>query len=194
MQFCLRSDDLLNVSLRTTVWLYKKGEMTLFSLHHDSNFLGLVPPALWRDPGHCAGSRRGETERATHPGKSEPLCGLRVRQINMHVHTHTHKHTLSLSLCTWKDQFEISECCRWLIESLFWFGFFCFWHKSVSPFPRGPRRPPYSSPHNAWRRRGLGKLSSNSTLLSSCLCLSIIDELPIKAAHLGCHFSRLRQH
>lgn len=101
MQFCLRSDDLLNVSLRMTVWLYKKGEMTLFSLHHDSNFLGLVPPALWRDPGHCAGSRRGETERATHPGKSEPLCGLRVRQINMHIHmyTHTHTNTLWAFLC-----------------------------------------------------------------------------------------------
>lgn len=52
--------------------LIKKGkEMTLFSLHHNSNFLGLVPPALWRDPGHCAAGRRGKTERITHPGKTD---------------------------------------------------------------------------------------------------------------------------
>lgn len=91
MQFCLKSDDLWNVSLKATVWLYKKGgEMTLFSRHHGSNFLGLVPAALWRDPGHCAGSRRGETERVTHPGKSEPFCGLRVLRMHMHTHTQTH--------------------------------------------------------------------------------------------------------
>lgn len=162
--------------------------MTLFSLHHDSNFPGLVPPALWRHPGHCAGSWRGETERVTHPGKNEPLYGLRVLYMHMYTCTHKHKHTLSLSLCTWKDQFWIWECGRWLIETLFWFGLFCFWHKSLSPFTRGPLRPPYLSPHNAWRRRGLGKLFSNSTLLSSSLCLSIIDELRIKAAHPGCHF------
>lgn len=72
--------------------------MTLFSLHHGSNFLGLVPPALWRDPGHCAGSRWGETERVTHPGKSEPLCGLRVLHMHMHLYTHTHKHTEPFSM------------------------------------------------------------------------------------------------
>lgn len=62
----------------------KKGEeMTLFSLHHNSNFLGLVPPALWRDPGHCAGGRRGKTEWITHPGKTDVQCGVFV------FHTHT---------------------------------------------------------------------------------------------------------
>lgn len=62
----------------------KKGEeMTLFSLHHNSNFLGLVPPALWRDPGHCARGRRGKTEWITHPGKTDVQCGVFV------FHTHT---------------------------------------------------------------------------------------------------------
>lgn len=67
--------------------LIKKGEeMTLFSLHHNSNFLGLVPPALWRDPGHCAGGRRGKTERITHPGKTDVHCGVLVFSL---IHTHT---------------------------------------------------------------------------------------------------------
>lgn len=76
----------------------KKEEKWLFSLHHDSNFLGLVPPALWRDPGHCAGSRRGETERVTHPGKSEPLCGLRVPYMYMHTQTLTHSQPFSVHI------------------------------------------------------------------------------------------------
>lgn len=70
----------------------KKGEeMTLFSLHHNSNFLGLVPPALWRDPGHCAGGRRGKTERITHPGKTDVQCGVLVFSL-------THTHTLIFTL------------------------------------------------------------------------------------------------
>lgn len=72
--------------------LIKKGEeMTLFSLHHNSNFLGLVPPALWRDPGHCAGGRRGKTERITHPGKTDVQCGVLVLSLSLTcTHTCTH--------------------------------------------------------------------------------------------------------
>lgn len=50
--------------------------MTLFSLYHNSYFLGLVPPALWRDPGHCAAGGWGATERITHPGKTDVHCGV----------------------------------------------------------------------------------------------------------------------
>lgn len=161
--------------------------MTLFSLHHHSNFLRLLPPALWRDPGHCAGGRRGETERIAHPGKSELLCGVRV----LHMHTHTqHKHSPCLSPCTSKDQFEMWQ----MAYRDPFLGLVCSVFGSRSPPSHVDRwDPPYSSPHNGWRRTGLGKVSFDSTLLSSCLCLSIIDELPIKAAHFGCHFSRLEQ-
>lgn len=155
--------------------------MTLFSLHHHSNFLRLVPPALWRDPGHCAGSRRGETERITHPGKSELLCGVS----SSHAHApQTPPEPLS-SLDLKRSILNVADGL-----SRPFLGLVCsvFWHKSISPFTRGPLRPPYSSPHNGWRRTGLGQVSSNSTLLSSCLCLGIIDELPIKAAHFGLPF------
>lgn len=65
----------------------KRGvEMTLFSFHHNSNFPRLVPPALWRDPGHCAGSRRGKTERITHPGKTDAQCGVIVLSPHTHIH------------------------------------------------------------------------------------------------------------
>lgn len=52
--------------------------MTLFSLHHGSNFPWLVPPALWRDPGHRAAGGRGKTERVAHPGKTDAHCGVIV--------------------------------------------------------------------------------------------------------------------
>lgn len=83
--------------------LIKKGEeMTLFSLHHNSNFLGLVPPALWRDPGHCAGGRRGKTERITHPGKTDVQCGVLVFSLTYtHTHAHAHTHT-HLFFILWK--------------------------------------------------------------------------------------------
>lgn len=69
----------------------KRGEMTLFSLHHNSNFLRLVPPALWRDPRHCAGSRRRKTERITHPGKTDVRWGVIVLSVTL-----THTCTLSV--------------------------------------------------------------------------------------------------
>lgn len=34
------------------------------------------------------------------------------------------------------------KCGRWLIETLFRSGLFCFWHQSISPLTRGPLRPP----------------------------------------------------
>lgn len=58
--------------------LIKQKEMTLFSLHHGSNFPWLVPPALWRDPGHRAAGGRGKTERVAHPGKTDAHCGVIV--------------------------------------------------------------------------------------------------------------------
>lgn len=124
----MRSDDL---------FFKKGGGMTLFSLHHHSNFLRLLPPALWRDPGHCAGGRRGETERIAHPGESELLCGVRVLHTHMDTHTQ-HKHTPCL--CA---PLKINlKCGRWLIETLFRSGLFCFWHESISLLTRGPLRPP----------------------------------------------------
>lgn len=177
-------------------WLYdlkkkKKRKMTLFSLHHDSNFLRLVPPALWRDPGHCAGSWRGETERITHPGKNELLCGMRV----LHTCTHRHPHTHWAFLCAHeKINFKFQIVADGLSRPFL--GLVCSVFGTSRSLPSHVDHwdSPYSSPHNGWRRTALGKVSTNSTLLSSRLCLSIIDELPIKAAHLGCHFSRLRQH
>lgn len=85
LSFCL-SDELRNLSvispffpfLSSSSSLIKHKEMTLFSLHHASNFPGLVPPALWRDPGHRAAGGRGKTERVAHPGKTDAHCGVIV--------------------------------------------------------------------------------------------------------------------
>lgn len=83
------------MSAKMSVWTLqsnkKSEEMTLFSLHQNSNFLGLVPPALWRDPGHCAGGRRGKTEWITHPGKTDAHCGV------LAFFFHTISHSLSLT-------------------------------------------------------------------------------------------------
>ena len=105
--------------------LIKKGEgMTLFSLHHNSNFLGLVPPALWRDPGHCAGGRRGKTEWITHPGKTDVQCVVLVFSLSLslshtraHTHTQMHKdtwhtniHAHALFFILWKMCVSVSVC------------------------------------------------------------------------------------
>lgn len=80
--FCWRSDERRNVSLQKCLFeprsLIKNRKKirgcrrnnSPLSLHHNSNFPRLFPPALWRDPGHCAGGGRRATERITHPGKT----------------------------------------------------------------------------------------------------------------------------
>lgn len=127
------------MSLSTPQSNKKRGEMTLFSLHHNSNFLRLVPPALWRDPRHCAGSRRRKTERITHPGKTDwgvivlsitltHTCTLSVFFIYFFYHlknvctvvgicvrdSERERERHVLSMCTGKDDFYISTSGRWL--------------------------------------------------------------------------------
>lgn len=161
--------------------------MTLFSFHHNSNFLGLVPPALWRDPGHCAGGRRGKTERITHPGKTDVQCGVFVFSPT-HLFLPSEKR-VRLCVSNWERekgverysidvQIKISffNLCVW--RTHFTFSMVCFWHQSVRSFSCGPQRPPIHLLIMDNEGQGLAKSSLLHPPFPLPLYFTIIDELP----------------
>lgn len=123
--------------------------MTLFSFHHNSNFPRLVPPALWRDPGHCAGSRRRKTERITHPGKTGAQCDCSFTCTHIHWFLPSEKKKKKrvwYSRCERGRRFllcahGISVSGSWLGDTILNVMRSVFRHNSVSLFTCGPQRP-----------------------------------------------------